>query len=74
MTKELEKELKLAFYKRTVYDFIAEHYWEMTKEELKELILNLDWVATNGLTTSQEEKFYFLVKKELENRDFFIED
>ena len=67
------KLIKKALRKRTLYDFVAENYWNMTKEQLKELILNLDWVATADLTDAQEEEFYKKVEEELENRDFFLE-
>ena len=74
MTKELEKEFRESLYTGRMYDFVAEHYWEMTKEELKELVLNLDWVATKGLTDGEIKNLYAQLEDELENRDFFIED
>ena len=32
------KELRKALHDGTFYDYIAEHYYEMTKDQLKELI------------------------------------
>lgn len=74
MTRALEKEFIEALHTGRLYDFVAEHYWEMTKEELKELVLNLEWVATTDLTNSEVEEFYKSLEEELENRDFFHED
>ncbi len=67
------KELRKALHDGTFYDYVANHYYEMTKDQLKELILNLDWVATSGRYYNQEEEFYKTVEEELENRDFFEE-
>ena len=55
----------------TFYDWIAENYSDLTKYELKEIILNLDWVATAGITDEQVSKFYKQVERELEDRDFW---
>ena len=67
------KELRKALHDGTFYDYVANHYYEMTKDQLKELILNLDWVATENMNDNQAKEFYQNVEEELENRDFFEE-
>lgn len=67
------KELRKALHDGTFYDYVANHYYEMTKDQLKELILNLDWVATAHMNDNQIKEFYQNVEEELENRDFFEE-
>jgi hypothetical protein len=69
----MREELKKAFAEGTLYDFIANNYYAFTKDELKELILNLDWVATEGMNDAQTKEFYKTVEEELENRDFWAE-
>lgn len=68
-TKQIRKALKTG----RLYDFVAEHYYEMSRDQLKELILNLEWVATEGLTDAERERFYAKVEEELDNRDFFTD-
>lgn len=63
--------MREALRKRMLYDWIAEHYSELTKYELKEIILNLDWVATEGMTDAEKSRFYHQIEEELENRDFW---
>lgn len=62
MTNELLQELKESANNGEVYDFIANHYWELTKDELKDLFLEYAY-ATYDLTRHtnfrQIEKQFF---------------
>ena len=69
----IEDGIKEALENGTLYDFVANNYYLMSKEQLKELILNLDFVATYHLPETSEKAFYAEVKEELENIDFFSE-
>ena len=68
-TEQIRKALKAG----RLYDFVAEHYYEMSRDQLKELVLNLEWVATEGLTPAELERFYAKVEEELDDRDFFTD-
>lgn len=37
-----------AIQKNKAYDFICEHYWEMSKDELKDLLLECIYALGNG--------------------------
>ena len=41
--KNLLEQLKEAVSNHNIYDFIANNYWKMSKEELKDIILELDF-------------------------------
>ena len=69
--REVEKGLKEALQSGEFYDYIANHYYEFTKDQLKEIILNLDWAATGGRYYNQEEELYKTVDEELDKRDFY---
>ena len=51
------------------YDYIANHYYEMSNWELKELLLSSIHVALNNLKS--ENEFYKLLIEELDDREFF---
>lgn len=53
------------------YDYVANHYFEMTTWELKEILL-----ATMGIGLDEyndDDRFHKSLLEELENRDFFDE-
>ena len=41
----MKDEIMKAIEENKLYDFIANNYWNMTKEELKDVILELAWVC-----------------------------
>lgn len=43
----IEELTKILEGKQTLYEFIANNYYKLTKEELKELVLNLDYALVN---------------------------
>lgn len=65
------KELRESLKNGSFYDYIANNYYSMTKDQLKELILNLDWVATECMDDDEVKGFYGKLEDELDNRDFF---
>ena len=66
---ELEKLLKEDG--DSLYGFIADNYYLMSKEDLKELALNILWLATTDKDDLERNDFYENLSKELEDRDFF---
>lgn len=56
-----------------LYDYIANHYYLFSKEQLKELILNIYWVATERLSDNERKMFNEVLNNELENRGFYEE-
>ena len=56
----MRNELKKAMRKGNAYDYIAKHYWEMDKEELKEVFCEYNY---------QVFKFYGKIEnKEIERK------
>jgi uncharacterized hydantoinase/oxoprolinase family protein len=49
MEKELVDGLKTAFETGRVYDFIAKNYWKMSKDELKDILLEIVDAETRGM-------------------------
>ena len=45
MRSELKTELAKAIESQTLYDFIVQNYWELSKEELKDIAKELVCVA-----------------------------
>lgn len=41
----MKDEIMKAIEENRLYEFIREHYYEMDKEELKDIILELAWVC-----------------------------
>lgn len=77
--ENLEKELVKATAAGSLYDFIAEHYYEMSKHELKEVLLavlgvGLDQCGVGANRDIEEEAYAELLVNELESRDFGIDD
>lgn len=59
--KNLLEQLKEAVSNHNIYDFIANNYWQMSKEELKDIILELDFAI------------YSVVKNEKLKNDIYDE-
>lgn len=68
----MEQEIRKAILDGNLYDYVADNYYSMSKEQLKELILNLDWVATRNLRCTEKD-FYKELDQELADRDFYEE-
>lgn len=68
----MEQEIRKAILDGNLYDYVADNYYSMSKEQLKELILNLDWVATRNLRCAEKD-FYKELDQELADRDFYEE-
>ena len=57
-----------------LYDFIAEHYWEMSKDQLKEVLLAVLGVCLDKCCGDEDEKALGeIIVNELGNR-YFGED
>ena len=63
-TEELLRNIRKGY----LYDYIAEHYYEMSKEQLKELILNIYYIAVEG--KDDELEFCEILINELIDRGF----
>ena len=69
-----EQELTNALAKGTLYDFIANNYYQMSNYELKELLLSVLGVALDRCCGDEdEEALHNLIKDECVFRDL-IED
>lgn len=44
----MKDEIMKAIEENTIYDFIANNYWQMSKEELKDVLLEAIWVSSCG--------------------------
>lgn len=65
------KELIIAIGKNRIYDYIANHYHEMSKYDLKEVLLAVLGVCYDNCSDeASEEKLMTLLSEELANRDF----
>lgn len=66
-----QKSLAQATEKGRLYDYIAEHYYEMSAYELKEVLLAVLGVGYDSCKGEADEKEYArLLTEELANRDF----
>ena len=73
--ENLEQELVKATGKGELYDFIADHYWEMTTYQLKEVLLAVLGAGLDNCCSDEDEKKYAeLLVGELESRYFGIDD
>src|SRR5574344_942539 len=53
MTKEMTDGLEEAFKTGRVYDFIAKNNWRMTKDELKDILLEIVDAETHGMNSKE---------------------
>lgn len=66
-----QKGLVRATNKNRLYDYIAEHYYEMSKDDLKEVLLAVLGVGYDQCHGEADEKAYMeLITNELASRDF----
>lgn len=54
-----------------LYDYIANHYYMFSKEQLKELLLNTYYVATERLSDEDRMAFNEELNNELTERGFY---
>lgn len=66
MTDELLQELKEYTKDGNIYGFIANHYWELSKEELKDLFLEYAY-ATYDHTRHNERQLVAIEQQCLKN-------
>lgn len=50
----MKEEIMKAIQKNELYDFIANNYWNMSKEELKDVCLELIWTFMDGPHLEEE--------------------
>lgn len=67
----IQSGIKEALEGQTLCDFVASHYWEMSKEQLKDVVVEV--VCAAHMFISNIDKFYDEVEGELEDRGFFDE-
>ena len=65
----IQSGIKKALKDQTLCDFVASHYYEMSKEQLKAIIVEL--VCAAHMFISNIDRFYDEVEDELEDREFF---
>ena len=70
---KIQSGIKEALEGQTLCDFVASHYWEMSKEQLKDVIVELVCAAHMFIIEPCVSKFYEEVEAELEDRGFFDE-
>lgn len=76
----LDHDMELAFKKAIaeggLYDFVATFYYQMSKDDLKEIILAMAGVVydNTGYNDDDYHSFEKLVLEELHERQFFEED
>ena len=69
------QQLKEAIDNNCLYDFIANNYNMMTREELKEVLLAVLGICYDRCFGKNAEKMLMLdIEKELCNREFFEDD
>lgn len=67
----IQSGIKSALEEQKLCDFVASHYWEMSKEQLKDIAVELICAAHMFIIEPCVSKFYEEVKGELEDRGFF---
>ena len=67
--------LRKALKENRLWDFLANEYWNCSKDELKEIILALLGVMYDNCTDETDINVMLdLIDRELEEREFFEED
>lgn len=68
----MEKEILKAIEEDRLYDFIANNYWQIEKETLRDLILEIYYILRNDYDyiTSGEVINNYLIGSLKENRDW----
>lgn len=59
---------KQAIREHRLYDYVANHYYEASKEDLKDLCLEILYLATERLSEEDEEVFSESLLNELDDR------
>jgi len=61
MTETLLKEMKQAVKEDKFFDFISDNYYRMEKEDLKQIIMEMDWfIYSQSPKTQREAEQYVL--------------
>lgn len=71
---KIQSGIKEALKGQTLCDYIASHYWEMSKEQLKDIAVELICAAHTVIENKNKyliNGFYEEVEGELEDRGFF---
>lgn len=71
---KIQSGIKKALEGQTLYDFIASHYWEMSKEQLKDVVVELICAAHAAIENKNKcliDGFYEDIEDELKDRGFF---
>jgi len=68
MTETLLKEMKQAVKEDKFFDFISDNYYRMEKEDLKQIIMEMDWFIYTKSPTSQREAEQYVLDV-LEDKD-----
>lgn len=72
---DLRKQYIEALENSNGYDFIAKNYWEFSKEELKDIILELDYaIHSEAKHFASAEEIYASASEELQERWNFDDD
>ena len=72
---EIDAKLKKALRENRLYDFIANEYGNMSKWELKEVLLAVLGICYDKCCGEEDEQaFMKTIENELHNRSFFDED
>lgn len=67
----IQSGIKKALEDQRLCDFVASHYYEMSKEQLKAIIVELICATHNYIDGCDIKLFYDEVRDELEDREFF---
>ena len=59
---------KQAIREHRLYDYVANHYWEAPRDDLKDLCLEILYLATERLSEEDEEVFSEVLLNELGDR------
>lgn len=54
---DIKDQVMQAIEEGRLYDFIADNYWNMSKEELKDVLLEVIW---SNISNEEENKIYLL--------------
>lgn len=59
---------KQAIREHRLYDYVANHYYEASKEDLKDLCLEILYGALDQMSGEDEEIYYEILGSELDDR------
>lgn len=50
----MKDEIMKAIEENTIYDYVANNYWKMSKEELKDILLEAIWVGCQNAPRDED--------------------